>query len=157
MFKRYYATIQEHGNNRNGLGVDDTLRKYYEKYYSYFDRFNDTFQFLNKLETDPAFRQEALSNRDNLFKAMREYPKMDKEVREKFSFDAGYRQELLSDTAPMKATLKITRVGSRATPKATRRNLHSTFTGIYDRWTRHTEVPTDDVPRQPLQREENQP
>ena len=106
MFKRYYATIQEHGNNRNGLGVDDTLRKYCEKYYSYFDRFNDTFQFLNKLETDPAFRQEALSNRDNLFKAMREYPKMDKEVREKFSFDAGYRQELLSDTAPMKATLE---------------------------------------------------
>ena len=37
---------------------------------------------------------------------MREYPKMDKEVREKFSFDAGYRQELLSDTAPMKATLE---------------------------------------------------
>ena len=150
MFKRYYATIQEHGNNRNGLGVDDTLRKYYEKYYSYFDRFNDTFQFLNKLETDSAFRQEALSNRDNLFKAMREYPKMDKEVRKSFPL-VSYRQELLSDTAPMKATLEDYESRLGLPPKPPEETFLN-FTGIYDRWTRHTEIPSDDVPRQPLQR-----
>ena len=105
MFKRYYSTILEHGNNRNGLGVDDTLRKYYEKYYEYFGRFNDTYQFLHKLDTDAAHRQEALSNRDNLFVALREHPKIDKEVKEKFSFDAAYRQELLADTAAMQETL----------------------------------------------------
>ena len=105
MFKRYYSSILEYGNNRNGLGVDDILRKYHEKYYDYFGRFNDTYQFLNKLNSESVYRKEVLADRNKLFTALREYPSLDKEVKEKFSFDAAYRQGLISDTAPLQETL----------------------------------------------------
>jgi len=101
MFKRYYETIISLGNDRDGLGVDETLRKYNEKYDEYHARFTDTFNFLKKMKEDKAWRDKVLADRNELFLILGNFGKMADEVKDKFTLNAEFRKEAMADVSTL--------------------------------------------------------
>ena len=105
MFKRYYETITTMGNKKDGLGVDETLRKYQDKYIEYHARLTDTYNFLTKLSEDKAWRDKTMADRNNLFGILGNYAKMEDEVKDKFTLDADFRQQVMNDPGTLEPLL----------------------------------------------------
>ena len=109
------TTIQEHGNNRNGLGWWHSTEVPWE-ILQLFWSFQRYLQFLNKLETDPAFRQRLCQIVIISSKRCANIPKWIKKSGKVFLW-CGLQTGTASDTAPMKATRRLQESARRATSK----------------------------------------
>lgn len=94
----YWQAIERFGDNPNANGLDLILEEYPIKYYTNRNMIDANLNFLEKIQSEGAFRKQIAEDRRALFDYIAENPNISEEVKRPF-YDRAYRVALVEDVS----------------------------------------------------------
>ncbi|MDP0496925.1 MAG: tetratricopeptide repeat protein [Verrucomicrobiota bacterium JB024] len=116
MLSEYLGGVKRFGNDPNAYGVDLILEVYGQKYAENRAELDQTLAFLEKLKSDPAFREKIISDRQFLFDTFKQNPDITMSIQEAF-YPKEFREGLREDMTPVDEWLVQVRRTNDAFPK----------------------------------------
>ena len=123
--EEYRKAILEYGNDPANLGVDPMISTYVEQYDEVKARLTASLAFLEKMETDPQFREKIATNRGFLYQQFADNKNLDQGLYEELRQSKEFSEALAKSAEPLQPYLENYREQLKSFPKETPETVFS--------------------------------